>query len=57
MNVTNPLAGSENSSHNNDHFYNVTGHRPEQILELSGFADVRVFPLAPHVRGRVAVSN
>ena len=39
MNGANPLVGSENLSHNIDHFYNVTEYSLEQILELSGFTE------------------
>lgn len=49
MNGANPFVGSENLSHNIDHFYNVTEYSLQQILELSGFADVRVFPLKLYV--------
>ncbi len=49
MNGANPLVGSENLSHNIDHFYNVTEYSLQQILQLSGFADVRVFALKLYV--------
>ena len=49
MNGANPLVGSENLSHNIDHFYNVTEYSLQQILQLSGFADVRVFALKIYV--------
>lgn len=49
MNGANPLVGSENLSHNIDHFYNVTEYSLQQILELSGFNDVRVFGLKIYV--------
>ncbi len=49
MNGANPLVGSENLSHNIDHFYNVTEYSLQQILELSGFGDVRVFALKLYV--------
>ena len=35
MNGANPLVGSENLSHNIDHFYNVTEYSLEQILQSS----------------------
>lgn len=49
MNGANPLVGSENLSHNIDHFYNVTEYSLQQIMELAGFADVRVFALKLYV--------
>ena len=49
MNGANPLVGSENLAHNIDHFYNVTEYSLQQILELSGFRDVRVFGLKLYV--------
>jgi hypothetical protein len=49
MNGANPLVGSENLSHNIDHFYNVTEYSLQQILELAGFSDIRVFALKLYV--------
>ncbi|HEY3785393.1 MAG TPA: class I SAM-dependent methyltransferase [Steroidobacteraceae bacterium] len=49
MNGANPLVGSENLSHNIDHFYNVTEYSLEQILKLAGFESVRVFALKLYV--------
>ena len=49
MNGANPLVGSENLSHNIDHFYNVTEYSLEQILRLAGFDGIRVFPLKLYV--------
>lgn len=49
MNGANPLVGSENLSHNIDHFYNVTEYSLQQLLELAGFGGVRVFPLKLYV--------
>ncbi len=49
MNGANPLVGSENLSHNIDHFYNVTEYSLQQILQLSGFANIRVFALKLYV--------
>jgi 2-polyprenyl-3-methyl-5-hydroxy-6-metoxy-1,4-benzoquinol methylase len=49
MNGANPLVGSENLSHNIDHFYNVTEYSLQQILELAGFRDVKVFGLKLYV--------
>jgi 2-polyprenyl-3-methyl-5-hydroxy-6-metoxy-1,4-benzoquinol methylase len=49
MNGANPLVGSENLSHNIDHFYNLTEYSLQQVLELAGFRNVRVFPLKLYV--------
>ncbi len=49
MNGANPFVGSENLSHNIDHFYNVTEYSLEQILELGGFAGIWVFALKLYV--------
>jgi 2-polyprenyl-3-methyl-5-hydroxy-6-metoxy-1,4-benzoquinol methylase len=49
MNGANPIVGSENLSHNIDHFYNVTEYSLEQILQLAGFQQVRVFALKLYV--------
>ncbi len=49
MNGANPLVGSENLSHNIDHFYNVTEYSLTQLLQLGGFAKIRVFPLKLYV--------
>jgi hypothetical protein len=43
------LVGSENLSHNIDHFYNVTEYSLEQILKLGGFHNIRVFALKLYV--------
>jgi SAM-dependent methyltransferase len=49
MNAANPMVGSENLSHNIDHFYLVTEYSLGQILELAGFSQVRVFALKLYV--------
>jgi SAM-dependent methyltransferase len=49
MNGANPLVGSENLSHNIDHFYNLTEYSLQQVLELAGFREVRVFALKLYV--------
>ena len=49
MNGANPLVGSENIAHNIDHFYNVTEHSLQQILQLGGFSGTRVFALKLYV--------
>jgi len=49
MNGANPLVGSENLSHNIDHFYLVTEYSLQQLLQIAGFRDVRVFALKLYV--------
>jgi len=49
MNGANPLVGSENISHNIDHFYNLTDHSFGQLLKLGGFTEIRTFPLHLYV--------
>ncbi len=49
MNGANPLVGSENLSHNIDHFYNVTEYSLTQLLELGGFVDIKPFALKLYV--------
>ena len=49
MNGANPFVGSENLSHNIDHFYNVTEYSLQQILKLGGFDQIEVFPLKLYV--------
>jgi len=49
MNGANPLVGSENLSHNIDHFYNVTEYSLEQLLKLAGFENIRPFALKLYV--------
>jgi 2-polyprenyl-3-methyl-5-hydroxy-6-metoxy-1,4-benzoquinol methylase len=49
MNGANPLVGSENLSHNIDHFYNVTEYSLGQLLSLGGFSGYRPFPLKLYV--------
>jgi 2-polyprenyl-3-methyl-5-hydroxy-6-metoxy-1,4-benzoquinol methylase len=49
MNGANPLVGSENLSHNIDHFYTLTEYSFNQILEMSGFSNVDVRPLKIYV--------
>jgi len=49
MNGANPLVGSENLSHNIDHFYLVTEYSLQQLLEIAGFRNVRVFALKLYV--------
>jgi hypothetical protein len=49
MNGANPLVGSENLAHNIDHFYNVTEHSLEQILQLAGLTQIKVFALKLYV--------
>lgn len=49
MNGANPMVGSENLSHNIDHFYNVTDYSLGQILQLAGFQQIRPFALKLYV--------
>ena len=49
LNGANPMVGSENLSHNIDHFNTFTEYSLRQILELSGFHDIHVMPLKLYV--------
>jgi len=49
MNGANPLVGSENLSHNIDHFYNVTEYSLVQLLEIAGLREARPFALRLYV--------
>jgi 2-polyprenyl-3-methyl-5-hydroxy-6-metoxy-1,4-benzoquinol methylase len=49
MNGANPMVGSENLSHNIDHFYNVTEYSLGQLLQLAGFRQVQPFALKLYV--------
>jgi SAM-dependent methyltransferase len=49
LNGANPLVGSENLSHNIDHFNTFTEHSLGQVLELAGFVNIRTLPLAIYV--------
>src|SRR5690606_750653 len=49
LNGANPLVGSENLSHNIDHFNTFTEHSLVQVLSLAGFEDVRTLPLSTYV--------
>jgi 2-polyprenyl-3-methyl-5-hydroxy-6-metoxy-1,4-benzoquinol methylase len=49
MNGANPLVGSENLSHNIDHFYLVTEYSLAQLLQLGGFRDIQPFGLKLYV--------
>ncbi|MGH8210329.1 MAG: class I SAM-dependent methyltransferase [Steroidobacteraceae bacterium] len=49
MNGANPFVGSENLSHNIDHFYNLTEYSLGQILTLAGYTQVQIFPLKLYV--------
>ncbi len=49
MNAANPMVGSENLSHNIDHFYLVTEYSLGQILQLAGFQQVQPFALQLYV--------
>lgn len=49
LNGANPLVGAENLAHNIDHFYTVTEYSFNQLLELSGFRDIKIYPLKLYV--------
>lgn len=49
LNGANPMVGSENLSHNIDHFNTFTEYSLQQILELAGFRDVKTMPLKLYV--------
>jgi nucleoside-diphosphate-sugar epimerase/SAM-dependent methyltransferase len=49
INGTNPLTGSESRAGNFDHYNSFTEYSLNQILEFSGFEDVRIFPLNLYV--------
>ncbi len=49
MNGANPFVGSENLSHNIDHFYTFTEYSLKQLLEIAGFRDIKVLPLKIYV--------
>jgi SAM-dependent methyltransferase len=49
MNGANPLVGSENLSHNIDHFYNATEYSLSQLLQLGGFGHIEPFALKLYV--------
>ncbi|HEU4618309.1 MAG TPA: class I SAM-dependent methyltransferase [Gammaproteobacteria bacterium] len=49
LNGANPLVASENLSHNIDHFNTFTEHSLRQVLELAGFDEIAVRPLALYV--------
>ena len=49
MNAANPMVGSENLSHNIDHFYLVTEYSLGQLLQLAGFHQYQPFALKLYV--------
>jgi 2-polyprenyl-3-methyl-5-hydroxy-6-metoxy-1,4-benzoquinol methylase len=49
LNGANPFVGAENLAHNIDHFNTFTEYSLQQILELGGFTNVRLFPLKIYV--------
>lgn len=49
MNGANPFVGSENLSHNIDHFYTFTEYSLQQLLEIAEFRDIKVLPLKIYV--------
>jgi 2-polyprenyl-3-methyl-5-hydroxy-6-metoxy-1,4-benzoquinol methylase len=49
LNGANPLVGSENLSHNIDHFNTFTEYSLKQILQLGGFEAIQTLPLKIYV--------
>lgn len=49
LNGANPLVGAENLAHNIDHFNTFTEYSLTQVLELSGFEEIRPLPLKLYV--------
>ena len=49
LNGANPLVGAENLAHNIDHFYTVTEYSFRQLLELTGFRNIKIHPLKLYV--------
>jgi hypothetical protein len=49
LNGANPLVGAENLAHNIDHFYTVTEYSFNQLLEISGFRKIKIYPLKLYV--------
>ena len=49
LNGANPLVGSENIAHNIDHFNTFTDYSLNQVLQLTGFEDIKILPLKLYV--------
>jgi len=49
LNGANPITGSEARAQNFDHYSTFTEYSLRQVLEYTGFHDIRVFPLDPYV--------
>lgn len=49
LNGANPITGSEALAQNIDHFNTFTDYSLRQVLDHTGFADIRVFPLNLYV--------
>jgi len=49
INGTNPLTGSESRAGNFDHYNSFTEYSLKQILEFSGFDNIKIFPLNLYV--------
>lgn len=49
INGANPMTGSESRAGNFDHYNSFTQYSLQQVLEFSGFEEVRVFPLNLYV--------
>ena len=49
LNGANPLVGSENIAHNIDHFNTFTDYSLNQVLQLTGFENIKILPLKLYV--------
>ena len=49
LNGANPIVGAENLAHNIDHFSTFTEYSLRQVLEISGFKEIRLLPLRLYV--------
>jgi len=49
LNGANPLVGSENLAHNIDHFNTFTEYSLRQVLAMSNFKHIKIFPLQLYV--------
>lgn len=49
LNGANPITGSEALAQNFDHYNTLTEYSLKQILEHTGFRDIKVFPLKLYI--------
>jgi SAM-dependent methyltransferase len=49
LNGANPITGAENLAHNFDHYNTFTEYSLKQVLEYSGFRNIRIIPLNLYV--------